>query len=322
MHKFDRIWCYNSKYVKELDVALQKCMPSIIKAFTNIYGEKYADYIYNQISNINIIYFLPRLYFADILCTNKGIRKRHRYIADYYLSYLCDLEHKASSYQDKDEFIVDNYFFKSYKNSDNLEPSAVELIIDESIPCFVIDTDLKKTTYLPIFCLSLELIIHEINHALSQDAIAITDDALLEFNLFSDELVLELINDYIAIETYHEYLKLGSKVPKCLNRFKVKSEYSLDFYLIEYFYLSLKPLILHALITKNERIFTLLVGACNIERFYFLIHELKSNYSDVKYQELKEVVDQMRENVLAHTELEDYDFYKEMKNNEYTRILK
>lgn len=325
MKKFNRIWSYNKKYAKELDNSLQEVLPLVIKAFTNIYGKDYASYISNRIMAIDFIYYLPRMYFADILYSPQNVSKKDRYIADYYLSFLTDLEYKARSYKDPYIFIVENCFIESFKKVTDLNGYAVEKIIEDSNPSFI--TEIRdglctQTIYLPIFCLNLPLIMHEVNHALSVDGLVFTDKNFIEFDLFSNNLLNELINDYISLEAYHEYLRIGGKVPKSLRKLKAESEYAEYFYLIEYFYQSLKPLILQALITKNERIFTILVGEDNLKLFYDITHELENLYDEQKYQELTSVVDKMRDSVLAHEEFYDEKFYQDIKNQKpFTRKL-
>ena len=121
--------------------------------------------------------------------------------------------------------------------------------------CFPIDNLLEGMVafHITLCVLAIDtiILIHEINHALNTKVLAISPDNIY-YNMPFNSLIDELINEYMSLEIYEEYKKLGGEDIKALPTFKHFIAYDYYLYLIEPFYNTFKALIKTGLITHND----------------------------------------------------------------------
>lgn len=310
----EKISSFNKKYVCELLEAIDSINPILVQAFINVYGEKHRDYIIRTINNLLYILFIPKNYFL-MFKDVKGVRKHDRYIMNYYLKYLRELDVKRRKLREEEveEFVCKNYIADASFYLEDLvhfEVSDIVLSDDASLNFRVADCSdgrlSLKIVNLPIFCSFLWAIVHEFNHALCIDAIAETEDFLVTSNLFWSKAAEEVTCDYIVEMVIAEFKKLGGVEPKCLRRVPASSSYIKHDYIVIYLFNLLGPLILESLITRNRNLFIGFVGQENYDRFNVLAQDLYDNgYQEEKFNQLLDVVDRMYEN-LNNEDIPDY----------------
>lgn len=315
----EKISGFNKKYVCELLEAIDVINPILVQAFINVYGEKHRDHIIRTINNLLYIFFIPKNYFL-MFKDSKGVRKHDKYIMNYYLKYLRELDIKRGKLREEEveEFVCKNYIADSSFYLEDLihfEVSNIVLSDDASLNLRVADCEEGslnlKIVNLPIFCSLLWVITHEFNHALCVDAIAETEDFLVTSNLFWSEAAEEITCDYVVEMVVAEFKKLGGVEPKCLRRVPASSSYIKHDYIVIYLFNLLGPLVLESLITRNRNLFIGFVGQENYDRFNALAQDLYDNgYDEEKFNQLLDVVDRMYENLKN----EDAPDYQDMLN--------
>ncbi len=315
MGDFHYIKQYNKKYTKELNDSLKIIMPTLIEAFVNVYGNRFREYITYTLNHLNFIFFIPERLFQVVLTYSKDIRKHDRYVMEYYLKYLEKLYfiNRSISEEKHIQFLLSKFLLKSPFKAENFDYTLMDAL-ESDCPCFtfgLINENVSKFVLLPIFAIDLNTIIHEFNHALSIDALAIKDDTIITNSLFADTLTEELVNDYIAQIVYKEYKRIGGVIPYSLRRFSIINSYQIDDYIIKYFYDTFKDVILYSLITKNDRLFYEVVNKEDIEKIYPYIHKLFCEGEDILvYKKLIELIN----NILGNIDLEQAKRLVRVKN--------
>lgn len=329
MKKFGNIKQKNDRYTKQLDKALLQVMPMVVQAFINVYGEEHADYIKKTIAKLKFCYFIPNSHL-------ELFREYHAYLSEYdndlinyYLAYIEYLGYKYEKIKGSDEekldFIYQNFLTKSDLSIDELKRYNMVEPIEEDCPLFTFRIDYTDTNpeiisiiMLPIIFVTLEMIIHEINHALTCDSVGIIDkDIVFETTLFcvndmnpdTDNTAEEIVNDYIANLVLKEFCRLGGYIPQVLKKYDIGNDYIENNYIAKYLFEKFGPLILESLITHNDRLFINKVGRENHYHLCELMSDLFNNGKDEdKYLELKTLIDEMA--VLASKakseDIEDY----------------
>lgn len=326
MRQFDRIESYNKKYSNELENAIREILPNIINAFVMAYGEQHRGYITYTLTNLKYVFFLPEDYLQTFSKERKYISNSSKYIIKYYLRYLNYLEFKSTSVTDENllEFITKNYIARSTLNTDSDQNLVVNnLELDCPVFTFIESKgSFDKVIFLPLFIIDLKTILHEMNHAINNEMLAIAKNEKIEMQMYSSMFTTidaeELVNDYIAELVLEEFLKLGVKIPKCLNRFIIGSNYELNYHIVEYYFDRLGPLILESLITGNHRKYWNLVGKKNNRHLGELMHILyRQEYTEERYQELIRLVDKMYHRMIEFTPIDYESFYQELESSGY-----
>jgi len=78
---------YINRHTKELEDSIKSIEPKLIEAFVRVYGEKHRDRITSTIINMNYIFFISESY-CDMFINSKAIRRKDKYIMQFYLNYL------------------------------------------------------------------------------------------------------------------------------------------------------------------------------------------------------------------------------------------
>lgn len=323
MKKFERIISYNKKYTIELEDSINLIMPKLIQAFTNIYGESHKDYIENTLRNIQYVFFIPEKLLTFFNNYSENTSHKEQYIMDYYLKYLSFLDFKSISIKDEE---LHDYIYKYYITKTDVDYKlfkeanlAHDLADDNPAFTFVYNYQTtSKVILLPLYIIDIKTLIHELNHALCVDAVGIYNDCIITPSLYKNVISEELINDYIAELVLEEYKNIGGIIPKGLKRFKIENNYEYNYYIIEYLFDCLSPLILESLISKRHNLFIRLVGQKNCTHMWQLINNLyKKGYNESKYIELLNLIDKIYQRVM-NTDFIDYDsYYQELESLGY-----
>lgn len=305
----------NKRFNAELDAILSKIKPKLIEAFTNIYGAKHREYIRYTIEHLNFGYFISETFVRKLLNEPSLLNEETTPILKRYLNYFDErwtlLEYTPE--KDAADFIINGKITKldipeDFLRRDQLLESLLE---DCPIFGFLLNDNNESLKYilLPIFTLNLEMIIHEINHALTLNIIAYDEEGPIMPSTFVTPESEELMNDLIANEVLKEYIRIGGEIPDALKRFHFENNNEKNDYLVRPLYDTLKPIILESLITQNTNLFHKKVGENNNQYFCHLVSDLyNEGYQEDKYQELQRLVKVMSEKA-ARNEEADYDAY-------------
>jgi len=314
MKKYNRIKSYNKKYTEELEQSIKTIMPKLIEAFTNIYGEEHKNYIESTLKSLKYIYFIPEKYLKLFNKYPNFVSNHNSYIIEYYIKYLKYLNYKSQSIKDEDlsNYIFNNYITKSEISNEQLNEYNIlyNIIDDNPAYTFILDNlKVQKVILLPLYIIDLKTIIHELNHALCIEPIGIYYNSIISPNLFSNVISEEIINDYIAQLVLEEYKSIGGIIPKNLNRFKIGNNYKYNYYIINYLFEILSPLILESLISKRYNLFIKTVGKKNYNHLCQLISILyKNGFNEAKYIEIIDLVNKIYDKVI-NIEFIDYELY-------------
>lgn len=335
MKKFRDVKQKNNKYTKQLDKALMQVMPTVVQAFINVYGEKHAEYIRKTIMNLKLCYFIPNSHLELFREYHAYLSEEDNDLINYYLAYIQYLFYKYEKIEGSDEekldFIYQNFLVKSDLSIDQLKRYDMVEPIEEDCPLFTFRIDhtdinpkIISIIMLPIIFVTLEMIIHEINHALTCDPVGYIDnDIIFETTLFcvndmasdTDNTPEEIVNDYISNLVLTEFCRLGGFIPRTLEKYDIGNDYIENNYIAKYLFKMLGPLILESLISHNSRLFINSVGRENYIRLCELMSDLFNNgKDDDKYLELMILIDEM---VKEKTRIksEDVDgYYKELES--------
>lgn len=321
--KKDIIDSFNRFYKKELEESIKKLEPFIIEAFVSIYGEKHRDYITYTIKNLKYVYYLAERDLQVISLNLKNVQKVDRIVTEKYLEYfkLLDLISKTIPEENLGEFILRNYIVGSNLKFDTLLEEDAALFISDQNPIFTFfieENKIYKTIFLPIFVVDLKTLFHEINHALTMDAIAFYNKKLFSTDLFRKSIASEIINDYIAHLAYLKCLKITPFIPKYENRFQIYDHYPHYYNIAELVMEYLGPVILESLISHKPNLFIELTGEKNYHHLCQLInHMFKHDYGEEEYLELYHLVNKMQEHVLNHEEIDYESYMEELKEKGY-----
>ena len=325
MKKFKRIKAYNKKYIEELDYSLALIEPYLISTFTKFYGEEYHGKIASVISNMHYTYFISESILALLNKRSFGISHKCQRVAQYYIKYLNSL--KLKGINDIDELekeILNKLIAKSSFDNDMLLHANFLEFLSSDYPIYTVICDQEeknyyKSIFLPIFVINLEVIIHEINHALMIDAIAFTDEEIIMPNLFITQESEELFNHYIADLVLEQYLKEKFPIPYALRRFDFVNQYEDFFFLIESFYYVFEQVIKKSIMTKN---FNLLWKYAGKDDFYLFCSLIKKYYlqggcTEEELDRLNELVLKMNVHALSIVPEDEESYIKELESLGY-----
>lgn len=321
-----RIKTYNKRFKNELDKALKLIEPYLIKAFAMFYGEEYSEQIKRTIQNIKYTYFLSESYFELVEKRSFGISARDQRIIRYYIKYLHGLDIKFQGVRDisfLEEMLYDTLIVKSFFDKETLLYCNFLEFLKDDVPVYSVIADINennfKVIFLPIFIINLEIIIHEINHALMIDVIATTEDEFIMPNLFITEACEEIFNDYIAHLVLQNYFKLKAPFPQSLRRFDFKNKYEDYFYLIEVFYYVFEKVIKASIITKNFNLLWRYAGEEDFKLFCKLVEDyyLKKDCTEEEMEQLNELVLKMNNHAFSISGVNYESYFKELKSMGY-----
>lgn len=321
-----RIKAYNKRYKNELDKALKLIEPYLIKAFAMFYGEEYSEQIKWTIQNIKYTYFLSESYFELLEKSSFGISARSKRIMHYYVKYLHSLGIKYQSIGDiflLEELLYDALIVKSSFDKETLLYCNFLRVLEDDAPVYSVVEDINenyfKAIFLPLFIINLEIIIHEINHALMIDAVATIEDEVIMPYLFINGTCEELFNDYIAHLVLQNYFKLKAPIPQSLRRFDFKNKYEDYFYLIEVFYYVFEQVIKVSITTKNFNLLWAYAGEEDFKLFCKLVEEycFKKGCNEEEFRQLNELVLKMNNHAFSISAVDYEAYFKELESMGY-----
>ena len=330
MKKFKRIKDYNRKYGDELRDALKTIKPYLIQAFTIFYGDKYYLKIKETINSICYTFFLSEPCLNVFCHQGHNISNKYKRIASYYTQYLSEVNKQICSF-DEDAFIKASY--NAYiVDSDFTNDSLSELFLDYLIasdknPFYtVFEGDKGKyyhAIFLPLLAVNLEAIIHEVNHAFMDPAVAVSENDIIMSTPFLNKECVELFNDYIAHQILNIYIKLRFPIPSSLRKFDFVNCYEHFFYLIEPFYIVFHKVIQESIMSENFNMLKGYAGKENFDLFCRLVKVYFENQgcSEEELTYLYELIFQMQEHGLSLKPENYSDFYQELESLGY-RVLK
>lgn len=326
MKKFKRIKDYNKKYGYELREALKTIRPYLIQAFTIFYGDKYYSKIKETINSICYTFFLSEPCLKVFRKYGYNISNKDKRITSYYIQYLSDVTKRIRLF-DEDTFVkasCDAYIVES----DFARDSLSELFLDyldasDKNPFYtVFEGEGEKyyhAIFLPLLAVNLETVIHEVNHAFMDPAVAVSEDDIIMPTPFLNKECVELFNDYIAHQILDIYIKLRAPIPSCLGKFDFVNCYEQFFYLIEPFYIVFHKIIQESIMSENFNMLKEYAGKENFDLFCRLVkaHFENQECSEKELTYLYELVFQMQEHGL-NLKPENYsNYYQELESLGY-----
>ncbi len=337
MKKFCDVKQKKAKYTRQLDKALSMVMPTVIEAFINVYGKRHEKFIRRKLANLKYCYFIPQSHLELFREYHNYLREEDNKLVDYYLEYIDHLGYKYGKIRGGDDekltFIYRNFLTKSDLSIAKLKAYNMVEPIEEDCPLYTPRLDSTKEVsqvvtiiILPIIIGTLEMIIHEINHALTCEAVGYIDDVVFEATLFcvndqrpdTDNTAEEIVNDYIANLVLKEFLRIGGYIPTVLKKYDIGNDYVDNAYIADYLFQKLGSLILESEITHNDRLFINSVGKDNHLHLCELMSELFNNGKDEsKYVELVNLIDEMAEKVRNAPEENVEAFFQELEGLGY-----
>ena len=306
MKRFSKIDYYNQLYANELKDALEEVIPFLVQAFTQFYGEDYRRQISDVIKQIRYTFFISKTHFEILMEENINIR--YQRLIRYYLHYI---QYRALKCKDFDgasdqlekEMLRVLVPFSSFSENALLHNNIIECLeVDAPLYTFFYeDGQFWKSILLPILALNLEMVIHEINHALMIDVVAYTDEAIVMPSLFVTRECDELFNDYISYQVLDIYQKMNAPISHVFKRFPFYNDYENYFYLIEVFYYVFQHLIKESIMTKNFNLLWKYAGQDDFQKFCELVESyyLRGVCTEEEFSKLEDLIYQMNNHALA-----------------------
>ena len=327
MQKDHIVQSYNKKYVRELDEGIARIKPYLVDAFARFYGKEYRDQIEYIMDHLSLVYFISEEYMKLILQGMIGLSNQEKRVLHSYLNYLMFLDRKASGIcegEQIEKFCLQRYIVKSDLSLDILLKRDTICYLGLDRPLFTFYPDLEekgfyKTIFLPIYVTSLEAFIHEINHAVMSDLVALAGKEEIQSIWFGNQECEELFNDIIAYSIFDDLLQNLKNIPKVFRRFDYSTNYEFYFYLIEDFYAFFEEVIKKSIMEKNPSYLLLYTGEEEFKKFCSLIqkHYLNEGCSEEEYLELMELVSRMREHALKMEPFQYDDYFKQLEKEGY-----
>lgn len=305
---------YNKKYIRELDIALKVVKPYLIKAFSEFYGKEYEETISLTINKLSFSYFISKKYLEVVKSSNINVDKRYKKVASDYILYLNKLD-------ELENLCLDNLLLKTFLNKRQLDTYISFDILD--FPFFTLLKEdylcYEKYIFLSIFAINLEVIIHEINHALMIDILAIADDNEIIPNLFLNVECEELFNEYIANKVLEQYIELHYPIPYSLKRFQFVNEYVQFFDIIEVFYFVFEQVIKRSIMTKSFNLLWNYAGFEDFKLFCLLVQKyyLNKGCSIEEYDKLMDLVFKMQNHALSIKKIDYETYFRNLENRGY-----
>lgn len=304
MKKFKRISSYNKTYVKLIDDSIRKMLPLIIEASVNVFGEKHRPHISYVLNNLNFAYTLSEDYIKALLKKPKGLSKKYIYLLNYYSKYLNYMNHHLHSRMPQEDREIKDFCYigANYQEYD-LEEDIINHLDEDCAFYFSIlgkDINDKKeicdVVALPIMGLGIKTIFHELTHALTTFIIGYMNKELIYIEVFPNEEVMELVNEYTSSLILKEYLRLGGIIPKVFQNIDLYNIYHETDILIVDFFEEFKDLILEATITGSANILISRVGEENFLSYCDLVATIFRRNTDIiqeDYDAICHIVDKM-----------------------------
>lgn len=326
-----RIKSYNKKNKEELEKAIKTIEPFLIQAFTNFYGKQYQEQIKNTIKSIYFTYFLSLDFFKLVDIKSLCLSKKDQRSIIYYLHYLNKFYTQIKGINDLEgleKAALKKVIVKSAFSDQRLINSNFLEYLSNDVPMYFIIADEEeehfyKSIFLPLLVIDLETIIHEINHALMIDIMAVTEEEFVMPSLFITEACEELINDYIARLVLKEYIQMKAPIPSVLRKFDFVNAYEIYSYLIEPFFHHFEPIIKESIMTKNFNLLKMYAGKDDFALFCSLVQEyyLQDGCTKEEYSALKTLVLKMADHAASMTNPNYEEYFHELENKGF-RIRK
>ena len=322
-----RIKSYNKKNGEVLEKAMKTIEPFLIQAFTNFYGKEYHEQIKNTIKSIYFTYFLSLDFLKLVDIKSMCLSKKDQRSIIYYLHYLNKFYTQIKGFNEiegLEQAALKKVIVKSAFSDQKLIANNFLEYLFNDVPMYFIIADEEeehfyKSIFLPLLVIDLEIIIHEINHALMIDVMAVTEEELIMPNLFITEACEELINDYIARLVLEEYINLKAPIPTVLGKFSLVNAYEIFSYLIEPFFQQFAPLIKESIMTKNFNLLKMYAGKEDFTLFCSLVQEyyLQGDCSQEEYEALKSLVLKMAHHATSINNIDYEKYLEELENKGY-----
>lgn len=272
----------------------------LFEAFIEFYGEEEREKLIKEIDDIPFLFLLsdvaylsckniPNDYFAKRLelyfrhnrlflnsLARKGVNKRKILHERVKQSMLTKYPQESFEYYLHENFILE------------LSNATTHFDIDGTNPIII----------LPIYFITDQIIIHEIDHVLTTPK--------REGNLFPSEEVDELINELIAQDVLKIFRNLGGRIlPYELD---IKLEYEDNLFLMKDFYERFKDLIKKCVRNDNLKILEDNLGKENLRVYFALVKKLyyKNHITDKDLKRIRFLINQM-------------DIYHQTKKTQYDR---
>ncbi len=256
-----------------------------------------------------------------------GLSNQERRVLHSYLNYLLFLDRKASGIcegEQIEKFCLQKYIVKSDLSLETLLKRDTICFLGLDGPIFTFypnlgEKDYAKTIFLPIYVTSLEAFIHEINHAIMSDIIALVGKEEIQSIWFGNQECEELFNDFIAYSIFDDLYQNPKNIPKVFRRFNYPTTYEFYFYLIEDFFTFFEEIIKKSIMEKNPSYLLLYTGEEEFQRFCSLVQKycLNEECSEEEYLELMELVSRMREHALKMEPFDYDDYFKQLEKEGY-----
>lgn len=258
---------------------------------------------------------------------NFHLSKKDQRSINYYLHYLNNFYTQIkcmNNIEELEQAALKKVIVKSAFDVQRLINSNFLEYLSCDVPIYFIIADeekkhFDKSIFLPLFVIDLEIIIHEINHALMIDIMAVTEEEFIMPSLFLTEASEELVNDYIARIVLEEYIRIKASIPSILRRFDFINVDENSSYLIENFFYYFKPIIKESIMTKNFNLLKTYAGKENLTLFCTLVQEyyLQEGCNEEEYQALNDLVLKMVDHATSMTSTNYEQYFYELENMGY-----
>ena len=323
MKRFWNIHNYNHKYAQELEKALGLIKPYLIDAFTDFYGKNYRVQIAYVIEHLHYVIFLSENAFK--LLKEENVNQRYDQMIQYYLAFFQFFHQKTKKIVDSDQFereyihsfvVASSFDHKLFSRFAHSIFNSIEI----DYPFYTVYCNNEqswKIIFLPLLAFDLEVLIHEINHAIMLDAVAYTDDEIIMPWLFPEEECDELFNDFISNQILTLYQKRGFPIPLVFRRFQLRNDYPDFFYLIDSFYYVFQNVIKESIMTKNFNLLREVAGKDDFSLFCSCVHHyyLKGGCTKQEFDFLNQLVLKMNDHAFSVFDMDYESTIHELERN-------
>lgn len=311
MKKYDKIReTYNQLVIKTLNQNKQ----ILIDSFAEYYGEEHRELITRKYNEITFVYFAD--WYSLELLTHKMSKQKSNKLEYQTLKEFLKCHQKKSSifytiFKRKQPSIFPDELIGT-TNYSVLSQEKVRRFINgyrTDFYLYSVNIGVNPTNRIvafPIFSLTEEAIIHEINHALTKNHLAEINDNGKHIGWIektgisaaikgkSDDIYLEeLLNDKTSVEIAEIFKRRGGDLTAlCLGDY-TKYSYPYNFYLIDDFYEMFKEHIKRARILEAKSELTVRIGEENYQKFANLVQYRYSNDLEIIKKNKRESMSQV-----------------------------
>lgn len=344
MPKYDKL---KKKYDKLIKRELEKNKQILIDSFVEYYGEEFRTLIESRYNEISFVYYIDwdmvEYAIKKVIPRAEDPTKYDDFI-NFYNSRKAKKPPFENVFKKKQSDLPNNLIGTTNSSifSINYIKSVLPQILNNHDPVNLLyknDNQIYRVVVFQILSLNEQMIIHEINHAITRDFMSyiaknyinianITKSGLSVETMgkYDDGNIFEeLINDKSSYEIARIFKRRGGNFSSFCCNISLDSYYEYNFHLIDQFYDKFKKYIKIAKISDNKNELINRVGKENYKDFVEVVNthylEKPSFYNRVKASEkTKVIIEKMEKNLknektLSQSDLNEY--YEKLRSEGY-----